>query len=197
MDLLNIPQKKERYTVTRAWEEVSNAGYYPYVARLHYEDESCVFDMCLTAQEADIYQNARTQYEKIKSEHPDPQVHRHYMAQKFISLHEHFDEQIRMYYGLRDNDSRALEMTEEYCRLQIEYGVVTIRAYEQDPFFSGELPRHVGYEVALSILEDSGRFEEAFMLLQQVKEEGWHGNWLHREQQIEERMCRYDDGEIA
>ncbi|SDX42714.1 hypothetical protein SAMN05444487_11748 [Marininema mesophilum] len=192
-----FPFKKEKLSVTRAFENADDLDYFPYVARLHYEDEDCVFDMCLTAQEADIYQNARTQYEKMKIEHPDPQVHRHYIAQKFISLHEHFEEQIRMYYGLRDNDSQALENAREYCRLQIEYGAITIRAYRRDPFFTGELPRHVGYETLLAIYEESGALKEAFALIDRVKNEGWLGNWVDRERRLEEKLHGYEGGEIA
>ncbi|TMZ47502.1 hypothetical protein EMG21_32095, partial [Klebsiella pneumoniae] len=92
--LPKIPSKKDVFVVKRAQEKESG---HPFVAKLKFEDRNLRFEMCLTAEEADIYQNAQSTYEKIKESHPDPAEVKHWKEQKFISLHEHFGEKIRRY----------------------------------------------------------------------------------------------------
>ncbi|MFC4077107.1 hypothetical protein [Salinithrix halophila] len=186
LDLPKIPpRKKEKIVITRAWENTEDPTHLPYVAKFNYEDENCRFEMCLTAQEADIYQNAKTEYEKAKRAHPDPMMHRHFKAQKFLSLHEHFGEQIRKFYSFREMDIQALDRVVEYCQLQIQYVPVALRAYQNDPF-TGELPEHLGYDYLVSIREEEGQYEEALYLAKLAREEGWKGDWEYRVQRLRE-----------
>lgn len=187
LDLPKIPLEKEKYMISRAWENCDDLHTQPYVAKFKYEDDQCQFEMCLTAQEADIYQNARTQYEKIKRSNPDPQVQKHWKAQKFLSLHEHFDEQIRKYYSLRDMDKSALQQTIEYCQLQIQYVPVAIRAFKDDPFID-KLPEHVGYCYLIKIWEEQRRYKESLYLAKLAWEEGWQGNWEDWIIQLKEKI---------
>ncbi|OYD09145.1 hypothetical protein [Paludifilum halophilum] len=187
LDLSKIPAKKAKYVITRAWEDYDDPPYRPYVAKFKYEDDQCQFEMCLTAQEADIYQNAKTQYEKIKRSHPDPKVQKHWKAQKFLSLHEHFGEQIRKYYSFREVDEGALEKAVEYCQLQIQYVPVAMRAFHNDPFTSG-LPEHVGYSYLIDIREEQGAWKEALYLAKLAWEEGWRGDWAGCVSRLREKL---------
>ncbi|GGE20425.1 hypothetical protein GCM10011571_23000 [Marinithermofilum abyssi] len=167
--------EKETYIVTRAWEEGDNP-IERYVAKFQYEDGSFRFEMNLTPEEADIYQNAHTQYEKRLKANQDSMTVQHWKAQKFLSLHDHFGEQIRKYYSIRLKTPVAWNRAKEYCRLQIHYAPVAIRAYRDDPFAEG-LPEHQGYTYLARMMEEDGQYKQALDLVHAGWNEGWKGDW--------------------
>ncbi|PTM60029.1 hypothetical protein [Desmospora activa] len=170
------PEKKLEYIVKRAWEDVEYPHLQPYVAKLKYEDRKCTLEMCLTAQEADIYQNARAEYEKSLQTSSDLRMIQHLKSQRFICLHDHFTEQIRKYDSFRHDDPYALDQTIEYCQVQIQYAPVAKRAFENDPFHP-HMPEHIGYQNLIQILQEKGKTGEALYLAKLAWEEGWKGDW--------------------
>ncbi|PTX53655.1 hypothetical protein C8P63_12816 [Melghirimyces profundicolus] len=181
--LPKIPPRKSKIVVNRGRNEEESR----FVAKLKFEDRELHFEMCLTAEEADVYQNARTSYEKVKAIHSDREVLRHWNEQKFISLHEHFGEQIRRYCGLAKYDPRAKKKAEEYCELQIQFAPVAKRSFKNDPFSKG-LPEHTGYRCLIELMLEDGRFGEALYLARLAREEGWKGPW----KEIVERIRRVE-----
>ncbi|MDR6227377.1 hypothetical protein [Desmospora profundinema] len=170
------PTKKLEYVVKRAWEDVEQPHLQPYVAKLKYEDRQCTLEMCLTAQEADIYQNARAEYDKALRTSSDQRMIQHLKSQRFICLHDHFTEQIRKFDSIRRDDPCALDRTIEYCQVQIQYAPVARRAFENDPFHP-HMPEHPGYHCLIQILEEEEKVGEALYLAKLAWEEGWKGDW--------------------
>lgn len=189
LDLPKIPPKKEKYVVQRAWGEESRHS--PYVARLKYEDRHFKFEMHLTPEEADIYQNALTTYERVKSSEPDPDIRRHWKEQRFICLHDHFGERIRRYSSLAKYIPRERQRAIEYCELQIQFAPLAKRAFENDPF-TDELPDHIGYRYLIGFKEEERAYGEALYLARLAGEEGWRGNWGYLEHQIRKAMEEKD-----
>ncbi|MDA8353568.1 MAG: hypothetical protein M0Z65_10390 [Firmicutes bacterium] len=184
--LPKIPSKKDVFVVKRAQEKESG---HPFVAKLKFEDRNLRFEMCLTAEEADIYQNAQSTYEKIKESHPDPAEVKHWKEQKFISLHEHFGEKIRRYSSMAQYDPALRQSAVETCQLQIQFAPVAKNSFKNDPY-TDELPEHMGYSCLIQWMEEEGKFGEALYLTRLARDEGWRGNW----KEIEERLRRKMDG---
>jgi hypothetical protein len=176
LEVPNFPTNKQDYVVKRAWEDIEPPHLNPYVAKLKYEDDQCKLEMCLTAQEADLYQNARTEYEKALQTSSNQRMIQHLKWQRFICLHDHFTEQIRKYDSLCPDDPCALDWMIEYCQVQIQYAPVAKRGFENDPYHP-RMPGHIGYQYLIQILEEKGKVGEALYLANLAAEEGWKGDW--------------------
>ncbi|MFC4077925.1 hypothetical protein [Salinithrix halophila] len=177
----------DRMKAERARREREKAYEEEYEAEFRYKDEDLDFSMLISAEEARVYQKARRKLKEVQLVQSDPDVQKQWESKKYLSLHDHFGEQIEYYYPKRNEDPLALHRTIRYCERQIEYAPVAVKAYGMDPYQYG-LPTHSGYDRLVSLYEEVGEWDEALRLSHRAKDQGWEGDWAARIRRLEENI---------
>ncbi|SFS60266.1 hypothetical protein [Marininema halotolerans] len=160
----------------RARRERDLAYSEDYEAEFRYKDEELDFRMLISAEEAHIYSKARRKLKDLEQVQSDPRILKQWEAKKYLSLHDHFSEQIVAYFPERNENPIALNRVIRYCERQIEYAPVAQRAYEMDPYQYG-LPVHPGYHYLVMLYEEASEWTEALRLAKDARKAGWKGNW--------------------
>ncbi|GGE24760.1 hypothetical protein GCM10011571_28640 [Marinithermofilum abyssi] len=160
-----------------------------YAAEFRYQDEEMDFIMLISFEEAEIYEKAKKKLKEVRKIHSDPKIRKQWESKKYLSLHDHFTEQIEYYFQRRKEDPVAMERAIRYCKRQIYYAPVAAKAYRMDPtVFS--LPEHPGYDRLITMYEERKNWTEALRLCQQAAEQGWQGDWSKRYNYLEEQRVR-------
>lgn len=91
-------------------------------------------------------------------------------------LDEHFNlsMQIPELYKRREEPG-ILGKVIDICQQQIRLAPQAAVALQKE--FPGALPRHVGYDQLITILQKQGNIESALSLSTQARQEGWAGDW--------------------
>ncbi|MCS1350692.1 hypothetical protein [Mechercharimyces sp. CAU 1602] len=159
----------------------------PYVAELQYKDRDLDFRMPLTKAEAVVYNEAKQAYENIKNSVTDSRTHDHWLARKYLSLHDYFSREIERHAQKRKSDTIAAEKTIYFCEAQIEYAPVAVRAFADDPMTEA-LPAHLGYETLYTIRAEQGEYGEAKHIALTAWKQGWEGDWQAKAERMDQSM---------
>ncbi len=97
---------------------------------------------------------------------------------KVLDLHFMYQHIIQIYY----KDRKTAEYYNKAiwaCNEQIKLAKHSPKAF-YDEWGDTSLPRHVGYDQLVIVLEKEKKYNEAIALCTQAKDEGWNGDWDKR-----------------
>ncbi|OYD09531.1 tetratricopeptide repeat protein [Paludifilum halophilum] len=155
-----------------------------------YQEGDFTFSIPLDEEEKQVLKKAEEKHAELEKRYSgsdnkwERQQVQRALFMKYWALQVHYKEQAQYWYKQRNHQSEALEKTIRYCKKQIRYAPMAIRAHRMDPLSKGKLPHHYGYKQLAIIYDKQGKHDEAIRLCRQALEEGWNGDW-------EERIHRY------
>jgi tetratricopeptide (TPR) repeat protein len=93
-----------------------------------------------------------------------------------LDYHFTLQQTMEIYYRERDTSPEALEKALQACRKQIsiapQASAAFLKEYPEQP-----LPAHAGYRQLRIVLEKQEKYDEAIILCEQAKKQGWADNW--------------------
>jgi hypothetical protein len=104
-----------------------------------------------------------------------------------LGLHVIYHQMIRLHNRWREQCADAMDLLFAACHKQIQLAPQAAQALRvKSP--SEPLPAHLGYQLAATMLELQGAYEQALELCRQAKAQGWTGNWSWRIQRLARQL---------
>lgn len=97
-------------------------------------------------------------------------------ADDILDLHFAYAEKMAIYYRNKNNDPESLDVAIKAARDQIALATQAAKAFKEE-YGDETLPSHAGYDQLHIILEKQGQYDEAIVLCEQAKYQGWNGRW--------------------